>query len=177
MNRRSFLLLSAALGLAAAPRVGFGAPLKELRVGYQKTAILLVVKARKLLENRKVAVARGSSAHNLLVTALEAANLAWSDISPVSLAPADAASAFARGAVDARSIWDPFYAIAELRENARPLPPDPKAAVQNSFFLASRDFLAARRDTDGRSSTSSPAAIRSNSRATESFSTTTSATR
>jgi len=106
MNRRSFLWLSAALGLAAAPRVGFGAPLKELRVGYQKTAILLVVKARKLLENRKVAVARGSSAHNLLVTALEAANLAWSDISPVYLAPADAASAFARGAVDARSIWD-----------------------------------------------------------------------
>ena len=51
MNRRSFLLLSAALGIAA-PRLAAAAPIKELRIGYQKTAILLVVKARKQLEQR-----------------------------------------------------------------------------------------------------------------------------
>jgi hypothetical protein len=83
-------------------------------------------------------VAKGSSAHNLLVTALEDANIAWSDITPVYLAPADAASAFARGSIDAWSIWDPFYAIAELKQNARALPIDLKKTAQNSFFLANR---------------------------------------
>jgi sulfonate transport system substrate-binding protein len=224
MNRRTFLLLWAAF--ASTPRLAHAAPLKELRIGYQKTAILLVVKARRQLEQRfepqaiavrwvefpygppllealnaggidygytgdappifaqaaraairyvgvipargygqaiivppdsavreltdlkgrKVAVAKGSSAHNLLISALESANLSWSDVTPVYLAPADAASAFARGAVDAWSIWDPFYAIAELKQNARTLSIDPKAAIQNSFFLANRDFLAAHAD-------------------------------
>ena len=88
------------------------------------------------LKGKKVGVAKGSSAHNLLVTALESANIAWSDITPLYLAPADAASAFARGSIDAWSIWDPFYAIAELKQNARALPIDPKKTAQNSFFLA-----------------------------------------
>ncbi len=225
MNRRSFLLFSAALNLSTL-RLAFADTLKELRVGYQKTAVLLVVKARKQLEKRfesrgltvrwvefpsgppllealnaggvdygytgdappifaqaaraniryvgvipargygqaivvpdaspmktlsdlkgkKVGVAKGSSAHNLLVTALEIANVAWSDITPVYLAPADAASAFARGSIDAWSIWDPFYAIAELKQNARALPIDPKKTAQNSFFLANRDFLALHAD-------------------------------
>ena len=225
MNRRTFLYLSAAFGVAA-PRVAGAGSIKELRIGYQKTAILLVVKARKQLEQRfetqgvavrwvefpfgppllealsagaidygytgdappifaqaakaairyvgvipargygqaiivpqdltlraladlkgkKVAVAKGSSAHDPLISALESANLAWSDVTPIYLAPADAASAFARGAVHAWSIWDPFYAIAELKQSARTLPIDPKATVQNSFFLANRDFLAAHAD-------------------------------
>jgi aliphatic sulfonates family ABC transporter substrate-binding protein len=98
------------------------------------------------LKGKKVAVAKGSSAHNLLISALESATLTWSDASPIYLAPADAASAFARGAVDAWSIWDPFYAIAELKQKARALPIDPKATIQNSFFLANRDFLLAHAD-------------------------------
>jgi sulfonate transport system substrate-binding protein len=227
MNRRSFLLMTAALGVSA-PRliVAAPAPLKEVRIGYQKTAVLLVVKARKQLEKRfepqgvsvrwvefafgppllealsagavdygytgdappifaqaaraaivyvavipargygqaivvpadspaktltdlkgkKIGVAKGSSAHNLFVSALESETIAWTDIEPVYLAPADAASAFSRGAIDAWSIWDPFYAIAELKRKARPLPIDPKATVQNSFFLANRDFLAKHAD-------------------------------
>ena len=225
MNRRAFLVTCTAfgLGLAAASRpASAGAPLKELRIGYQKTSILLAVKARKVLEQRfepqgvavswvefpfgppllealgvgaidygytgnappifaqaaraniqyvaviptrgygqaivvpeasplqtvadlrgrKVGVAKGSSAHDLLVAALESANVPWGDITPVYLAPADAASAFARGAIDAWSIWDPFYAIAELKQKARALPVDPKAVRQNSFFLANGDFIA-----------------------------------
>src|SRR5271166_259575 len=51
MNRRSFLLLSGAFGVTA-PRLSVAATIKELRIGYQKTAILLVVKARKQLEQR-----------------------------------------------------------------------------------------------------------------------------
>jgi sulfonate transport system substrate-binding protein len=225
MNRRSFLLFSAAFGLTA-PALAAVEQLKELRIGYQKTSILLAVKAQKALEKRfepqgipvrwvefpfgppllealnagavdygytgnappifaqaahaniqyvaviptrgygqaivvrdgsplqtladlrgkKVAVAKGSSAHDLLVAALESANIPWSEITPVYLAPADAAAAFSRGAVDAWSIWDPFYAIAELRQKARALPIDPKAAEQNSFFLANADFIAGHAD-------------------------------
>jgi aliphatic sulfonates family ABC transporter substrate-binding protein len=94
------------------------------------------------LKGKKVGVAKASSGHNLLVAALEAANVAWSEITPVYLAPADAGAAFARGAIDAWSIWDPFLAVAELKQNARALPVDEKAAAQNSFFLVNRDFAA-----------------------------------
>ena len=40
----------------------------------------------------------------------------------------------ARGAVDAWSIWDPFYAIAELRQKARPLPIDPQGRAAKQLF-------------------------------------------
>ena len=92
------------------------------------------------LKGKRVGVAKASSGHNLLIAALESANLAWSDITPVYLAPADATAAFARGAIDAWSIWDPFLAVAELKQNARALAVDAKAATQNSFLLVNKTF-------------------------------------
>lgn len=222
MNRRTFLAGVAALAVAAPRRGSAAGPLKELRVGYQKTGVLLIVKAQKVLERRfeaegvavkwvefpfgppllealsagavdygytgdappifaqaahanllyaaaipargygqaivvpadspvktladlkgkRIGVAKASSAHNLLVAALESAEIAWSEITPVYLAPADAAAAFSRGAIEAWSIWDPFLALAELKQNARALPVDEKATAQNSFFLVNRDFAA-----------------------------------
>jgi sulfonate transport system substrate-binding protein len=94
------------------------------------------------LKGKKVAVAKASSAHNLLVAALESVKLPWSDITPVYLAPPDAAAAFVRGAVDAWSIWDPFLAIAELKQKARALPLDRSVSAQNSFFLVNGEFAA-----------------------------------
>ena len=94
------------------------------------------------LKGKKIAVAKASSAHNLLVAALESVSLPWSDITPVYLAPPDAAAAFVRGAVDAWSIWDPFLAIAELKQKARALPLDRAISAQNSFFLVNGDFAA-----------------------------------
>ena len=47
MDRRQFLLGAAALAASAPARAG---AVKELRIGYQKTAILLAVKGQKLLE-------------------------------------------------------------------------------------------------------------------------------
>jgi sulfonate transport system substrate-binding protein len=94
------------------------------------------------LTGKKVAVAKASSAHNLLVAALESVKLPWSAITPIYLAPPDAAAAFVRGAVDAWSIWDPFFAIAELKQKARALPLDRNASAQNSFFLVNGDFAA-----------------------------------
>ena len=51
------------------------------------------------------------------VAELEKAGLTWSDITPAPLAPADATAAFAKSSVDAWSIWDPYLALAELRES------------------------------------------------------------
>ncbi len=61
---------------------------------------------------------KASSAHYLLVRAVEKAGLQWSDITPVYLPPADARAAFERGSVDAWAIWDPFKIIA-VRDRAR----------------------------------------------------------
>jgi len=221
LKRRAFLAGATALAAASMFRnAGAAEPLKELRIGYQKTGALLVVKAQNRLENRfspqsvtvkwaefqfgppllealsagaidygytgdappifaqaghanllyaaaipargygqaivvprdspiksladlkgkKIGVAKGSSAHNLLVAALESQNIGWNEITPLYLAPADAAAAFARGAIEAWSIWDPFFALAEIKQNARPLPVDPTVSAQNSYFLVNRDF-------------------------------------
>jgi sulfonate transport system substrate-binding protein len=50
------------------------------------------------LKGKRIAFGKGSSAHNLLVAALEKAGVAWSDITPAPLAPADATAAFAKWA-------------------------------------------------------------------------------
>lgn len=95
------------------------------------------------LKGKRIAVAKGSSAHDLLVAALDDAKLSYDEIEPIYLAPADAASAFSTGAVDAWSIWDPFLAVAELARGARRLPIDQTVARQNAFFLANRAFATA----------------------------------
>ena len=93
------------------------------------------------LKGRKVAFAKASSAHNLTVAAIEKAGLSWSDITPVALPPSDAAAAFARGSVDAWTIWDPYYAIAEKSEGVRALALGTDIIPQNSFFLANRSYV------------------------------------
>jgi NitT/TauT family transport system substrate-binding protein/sulfonate transport system substrate-binding protein len=92
------------------------------------------------LKGKRVAFAKASSAHNLTVAALEKAGLTYKDIQPLTLAPADAAAAFARGSVDAWTIWDPFFAIAEKGEGVRVLALARDIIPQNSFFLANRTF-------------------------------------
>jgi sulfonate transport system substrate-binding protein len=92
------------------------------------------------LKGKRVAFAKASSAHNLTVAALEKAGLSYKDIQPLTLAPADAAAAFARSSVDAWTIWDPFFAIAEKGEGVRVLALARDIIPQNSFFLANRTF-------------------------------------
>jgi sulfonate transport system substrate-binding protein len=92
------------------------------------------------LKGRKVALQKGSSAHYLLVRAVEQAGLQWSDIQPVYLTPADARAAFERRSVDAWAIWDPFYAATELALQPRVLATGRKLSSNNSFYLASRPF-------------------------------------
>lgn len=96
------------------------------------------------LKGKRVAFAKASSAHNLTIAALEKAGLSYADITPVTLAPADAAAAFARGSIDAWTIWDPYFAIAEQGEGVRVLARASDVTPQNNYFLASRPFAETR---------------------------------
>jgi sulfonate transport system substrate-binding protein len=93
------------------------------------------------LKGKRIAFGKGSSAHNLLVAALEKAGVAWTDITPAPLAPADATAAFVKGSVDAWSIWDPYFALAELKENARVIALDRDVHKPNAFYIAGSDFV------------------------------------
>ena len=92
------------------------------------------------LKAKRVALQKGSSAHYLLVRAIERGGLRWSDITPIYLAPADARAAFEKGAVDAWAIWDPFYAATELAIKPRVLTNGKGLSSNNSFYLASVPF-------------------------------------
>jgi sulfonate transport system substrate-binding protein len=99
------------------------------------------IKTRADLKGKRVAFGKGSSAHNLLVAALEKAGLSWSDITPAPLAPADATAAFAKGSVDAWSIWDAYFALAELKEHARVIAFNKDVHRPNAFYIASTEFV------------------------------------
>ena len=92
------------------------------------------------LKGKRVGFRRGSSAQNLLVVAFEQAGVAWSDIAPLDLSPADAAAAFDRDSIDAWSIWDPFFAVAQERYDPRVLVTSAEALDANTFLLANPNF-------------------------------------
>ena len=90
------------------------------------------------LKGKRVGFQKGSSAHFLVVRAVEKGGLQWSDITPVYLTPSDARAAFERGALDAWGIWDPYYAAAEIDGKARVLSTGVGLTSNNSYYLASR---------------------------------------
>lgn len=95
------------------------------------------------LKGKTVAFTKGSSAHNVIIAALEKVGLTYADITPAYLTPADAAAAFASGSIDAWSIWDPFYAVAEKAQNARVVADGKEIlGITNGFFLANKTFAA-----------------------------------
>jgi len=91
------------------------------------------------LRGKKVGFAKGSSAHNTTVAALEKAGLSYADITPVYLAPADGATAFAGGSLDAWTIWDPYLALTE-KGKIRILAFAKDVHESTAFFLANKDF-------------------------------------
>jgi len=92
------------------------------------------------LKDKKIALNKGSNVHYFLVRALEKAGIKYSDIEPVFLAPADARSAFERGAVQAWVIWDPYQAAAEAATGARTLSDASGIVANHQFYLAARSF-------------------------------------
>jgi sulfonate transport system substrate-binding protein len=117
---------------AAQPAAGSGQGLVVPKTSAAKTVADL--------KGARIAVGKGSSAHNFLVAALQKAGLGWQDITPVYLAPADARAAFAGGSLDAWAIWDPYFAIAEQEEAARVIVTSADVEPQNSYFLAGKRF-------------------------------------
>jgi sulfonate transport system substrate-binding protein len=93
------------------------------------------------LKGKKIALQKGSSAHYLLVRAVEKAGLQWADIQPIYLTPADARAAFERKSVDAWVIWDPFYAATELALPTRVITTGVGLSGNNSFYLSSTALI------------------------------------
>jgi sulfonate transport system substrate-binding protein len=91
-------------------------------------------------KGKRVGFTKGSSAHNIVVQTLEKAGLTYADITPVYLTPPDAGPTFANGSIDAWSIWDPYFAIGETRQNGRVLVNASDITRSNSFYIANRDF-------------------------------------
>jgi sulfonate transport system substrate-binding protein len=73
------------------------------------------------LRGKRVAVAKGSSAHGNLLLQLKRAGLAPTAIQTTFIAPADGYAALAAGRVDAWVVWDPYTAQAEQQLGARVL--------------------------------------------------------
>lgn len=92
------------------------------------------------LRGKRVGFTKGSSAHNIIVQTLEKAGLTYADITPVYLTPPDAGPAFANGSIDAWSIWDPYFAIGETKQNGRVLVNASEITRSNSFYIANGDF-------------------------------------
>jgi sulfonate transport system substrate-binding protein len=92
------------------------------------------------LRGKRVAFQRGSSAHYLLLRALEKGGLRLSDIQPIYLAPADARAAFERHSVDARAIWDPYWAAAATGAQAEVLVTGEGLSDDVTFYEAARQF-------------------------------------
>ncbi|WP_183233050.1 sulfonate ABC transporter substrate-binding protein [Bradyrhizobium sp. CIR3A] len=92
------------------------------------------------LKGKRIGFTKGSSAHNIVVQTLEKASLTYADITPVYLTPPDAGPAFANGSIDAWSIWDPYFAIGESKQQGRILINAHEITKSNSFYIANRDF-------------------------------------
>ena len=92
------------------------------------------------LKGKRIGFTKGSSAHNVVLLALEKAGLQYSDITPVYLSPPDGAAAFARDSIDAWAVWDPYFAIGEVKGGGRVLAKASDVGKTNSFYIANRDF-------------------------------------
>ncbi|AZD68840.1 sulfonate transport system substrate-binding protein [Pseudomonas chlororaphis] len=111
-----------------------------------KTEAILLPKnsqAQRLgdLKGKRVALLKGSSAHNFFLKSLQRAGLKLSDVNLVYLSPADARAAFEQGKLDAWVIWDPYYSAALLDGSARLLSDGQGLDSGGSFYIASGAFV------------------------------------
>jgi sulfonate transport system substrate-binding protein len=73
------------------------------------------------LRGRKIGITQGTIVHYFAIKVLQRAGLAYSDITPVNLSPADGVAALRRGDIDAMSLIDPTLAQATAVTGARVL--------------------------------------------------------
>ena len=94
------------------------------------------------LKGKRIAFTKGSSAHTVILLALEKAGLTYSDITPIYLCPPDAAAAFGNDSIDAWAVWDPYLAVGEAKYGGRILVKPSELAPTNSFYLANKTYAA-----------------------------------
>ena len=93
------------------------------------------------LKGKKIAVPKGSSAHGLLLNALNRVGLSGGDVKPGSSPPADALAAYSAGQVDALVIWDPFTIQAKQDLEARAITGGEPDEAGLGFEIASAKAL------------------------------------
>ena len=96
------------------------------------------------LRGKKIAVARGSSAHGQILLTLRKAGLTPKDVQLVLLQPADALGAFNSGDVAAWAIWDPYFSQVVLETGARVLADGTGTANGYDFQVAGTGALSDR---------------------------------
>lgn len=94
------------------------------------------------LRGKKIAVAKGSSAHGQILLNLRKIGLTPDDVQLTFLQPSDARSAFSQSEVDAWAVWDPYYSQVLLETGARVLVDGTGIANGLSFQVASPAALA-----------------------------------
>lgn len=95
------------------------------------------------LKGKRIAVQKGSSAHELLAKVLDKAGLTWQDIQPIWLPPADARAALDKGSIDAWSIWDPYLAAVELTGKVDVLIDGKDFPKTYAYYIANPKFTTA----------------------------------
>lgn len=98
------------------------------------------VQAVAALKGRKVALQKGSSAHNLVLRALNKAGLNFKDIQPVYLSPADARAAFEHGSVEAWAVWDPYASLMLSEGHSRLLANGEGLGLSGPIYTARRGY-------------------------------------
>ena len=93
------------------------------------------------LKGKTIAVAKGSSAHGLLLQLLHRIGLKPTDVKLNYLAPADGLAAFSSGQVDAWSVWHPYIEQAQA-DGAKQIAGGPPDEHGHSFEIASSKAVA-----------------------------------
>lgn len=142
-----FLGDSALLTLAAR-----GAPVKIVAASRQSldgVAILVPanspVKKISDLKGKTVAIWKGAWSQQLILRALEHEGLPADSVKYSYLMPIDATNAFANGAVDAVSLWEPFVSTLELKQGARPIATAQGLMPALSFVAANESAATTKR--------------------------------
>ncbi|RMR04982.1 aliphatic sulfonate ABC transporter substrate-binding protein [Pseudomonas syringae group genomosp. 7] len=92
------------------------------------------------LKGKKVAVTKAAGSHYLLIAALKKAGLAFSDIQPAYLSPADGRAAFENNKVDAWVTWEPFLTSAQRQLPTRTLADGVGLSSYKRYYLTGTSY-------------------------------------
>lgn len=119
---------------------------------YPSSSLGLVIPSDSKIQNlselkgKRIALQKGSSAHEFLAKVLQKAGLSWQDIQPIWLPPADARAAFDKGSIDAWAVWDPYLSAIELTHTVKVLIDGAAFPKTYSYFISNPKFTTAHPD-------------------------------